>query len=204
MSIYDRFLEDTPLRAARTRFRLPQTRAAKKRVSIVPTLNSLRKRIQLFRVAAAEHDVVGDQRFFQLRDREFDLALPLLLAKPFQTRPAKIIFNDCAIPVWQIAEFEREDRIAPNKSRTEPGSEAEKQHPAAAVAAERLHRRVVNQADRLAQGLLKIKSDPAVAEMFWFAGDAPIHYRRRKSHRDKVEFPTGDQWFDLRHHFARR
>src|SRR5207245_6569111 len=125
-------------------------------------LNSSRKRIQLFRVAAAEHDVVGDERFLQLRDREFDLAFPLFFAKPFQAGAAKIIFDDCAITIGQIAEFEREDGVGPNKSRTEAGAESEKKHSTAAVTAERLHGGVVDQADRFAKCLLEIKSDPAV------------------------------------------
>src|SRR5437667_3019626 len=119
MSILWVVLQDAPLRATRARVNLPQTRAAKKGVSIVPALNSFRKRIQFFGVAAAEHNVVGDERFLQLGDGEFDLVLPFFFAESFQAGSAKIIFNDFAIAIRQIAELERQNGVGPDKSRTE-------------------------------------------------------------------------------------
>src|SRR5438552_18844921 len=86
----------------------------------MPAFNSIRKRIQLFRVTSAEYNVVGDKRFLQLGDGEFDLALPLFFAKAFQAGPAKIIFDNCVIAIRQIAEFEGQNGVGPHKSPTEP------------------------------------------------------------------------------------
>jgi hypothetical protein len=64
---------------------LPEPNAAEKSVSIVSPLDSMRQLIQFLRAAAAENDVIGNQRFLQQHDGTKDFAFPLLFAELFQS-----------------------------------------------------------------------------------------------------------------------
>src|SRR6266581_4195776 len=113
----------------------------------MPALDSFREFVQFFGVAAAQHDVIGDQRFLQLHKRVLNVALPIFFAEAGQAWFSEIIFNDTAVAIRQIAQFEREDVMAPNKGRSKSGAQPEKKHPATVITAKRLHRRIVDNTD---------------------------------------------------------
>src|SRR6266571_1860323 len=72
------------------------------------------------------------------------------------------------------------------------------------ITAQRLHGRVVNDADWFAKRLLEGKSNPSLAQMFWLTQDALVAHGRWEPYRDRVEFPVADQWFHLGHERAGR
>src|SRR5438874_3071 len=198
------FLKDLPFGPARPRVDLPQADSTQKRVAIMPALDSFREFVQFFGVAAAQHDVVGNQRFLQLHERVLDVPLPGFLAELGQAGFSEIIFNDAAITVRQISQFQRKDSFFPNQGGTKPGAESEKKHSTAAITAKRLHGGVVDDANRFAECFLEIKSGPPFAEMFGIAQDTPVSHRRWKTNRDGIEVPFRQERLHLRHHFPWR
>src|SRR5438046_8539668 len=116
------FLKDLPFGPARPRVDLPKADSTQKRVAIMPALDSFREFVQFFGVTAAQHDVIGDQRFFQLHERVPDVALPGFLTEVGQARFAEIIFNDTAVTIRQIAQLEWEDSFFPKSARNQDPS----------------------------------------------------------------------------------
>src|SRR6266571_8296774 len=196
--------QDLPLGLPGLRIDLPEPCSAQKCIAIMSALDSLRQFIEFFSVAAAEDHVIGNERFFQLDERVLDVAPPSLFTEPRQTRFPKVIFDDAAVTIWQIAQFQRKHVIAPHQGGAQACAESEKKHSAAMITAERLHGCVVDDANRFAKCFFEIESNPTVSKMFRLAYDLPVAYGRRETHRDRVEFPITDQRFDLRHHRARR
>src|SRR5258707_2741093 len=141
------FSQDWPLRLAGVRVGLPEPNAAEKSVSIVSPLDPTRQLIQFLRAAAAENDVIGNKRFLQQPDGTKDFAFPLLFAELFQSRLAEVILDDVIVTVRQIAELKLEHAAFPDQGRSQSGAQSKKQHPPAAITAERLHRGIIDDAD---------------------------------------------------------
>src|SRR4029453_14103917 len=120
---------DVPFRPARARVGLPKANAAEKGVSIVSKLDPFRQLIQFLRAAAAENDVIGNQRFLQQHDGTKDFALPFFFTQAFQSRLAEVILDDVAVAIRQIAELEWEHVAFPDQSQTQSGAQSKKQHP---------------------------------------------------------------------------
>src|SRR4029078_3738715 len=97
----------------------------------------------------AEDDVIGNQRFLQQHDGTKDFALPSLFAELFQSGLAKVILDDMAVAIRQVAEFKWEYVVFPDQGGSQSGAQSQKQHSPSAITAERLHRRVIDDADRL-------------------------------------------------------
>ena len=101
-------------------------------------------------VPAAEHHVIRNEGFLQLRDRENDFAFPFLFAQSIDSWNAKEIFNDIAIAVGKVAELERKKHFVEGQRRAESSAEAEKKHPTPVITSQRLHRGVVDDVCRFA------------------------------------------------------
>src|SRR6266516_4290492 len=101
-------LEHAPFQLARVPFGLPQTRPAEKCILILSSFNTFRQRIETMGVSAAQDDVIGNERPLQLLHRMNDFAFPFFFAKQLQAWDAKIIFNDAAVVIRQVAELERQ------------------------------------------------------------------------------------------------
>src|SRR4029077_9742163 len=110
----------------------------------------MRQLIQSLRAAAAENDIIGNQRFLQQYDGTKDLAFPPLFAEPFQSRLAEVILDNVPAAIRQIAKLEWEHFASQDQRRSQSGAQSKKQHPPAAIAAEGLHRGVIDDADRFA------------------------------------------------------
>ena len=115
-------------------------------------------------VAAAQHHVLGGHRGAQQLGAFEHGGAPRLLTKRIQAALAEHVLERLIL-VWQVRELERDDPALVHQRGAEPRAESEKQHAAALVAAERLHRRVVEDADRHAEGGGPVEADPAVAEV---------------------------------------
>src|SRR5882724_2355587 len=110
----------------------------------------MRQLIQSLRASAAENDIIGNQRFLQQHDGTKDFAFPSLFATLFQSRLPAIILDAVAVAVRQIAELELEHVAFPDQGRSKSGAQSKKQHPPATITTERLHRGIIDDADRFA------------------------------------------------------
>ena len=87
---------------------------------------------------------------------------PLLAAAPLQGANAEITLPR-AVAVRQVRQFHRHDDAVGDQRGAETGAETEKQQQSALVAAERLHRGIVDDLNRTAERRLEIKADPTLA-----------------------------------------
>src|SRR6266576_3908605 len=129
---------------------MPEANADEKCVSVMSQLDSFLHSIQFLRAAATENHIIGNQRFLQQHDGTKDFAFPLLFPELFQSRLAEVILDDVVVTVRQIAELEWEHVAFPDQGRTQSGAQSKKQHPPTTITAERLHRGVIDDADRFA------------------------------------------------------
>src|SRR4026208_2456357 len=106
--------------------------------------------------------------------------LPGFPAQPFLAGFAKVILNNAAVAIGQVAQFEREDIIIPNQGGPKSCPKSKKKHSATMITAERLHRCVVDNAHWFAQRFLEVESDPASAKMFRLAYNFADAHRGRK------------------------
>src|SRR5439155_25300752 len=113
-------------------------------------LDSLRQFIEFFRVTAAEHHVIGNERFFQLDKRVLDVAPPTLFAMPRHAGLSKTVFNDAAVTIRKIPQFQRENIIAPHQGCAQACAEPDKNHSASGITTVRLHGGVAADAEGLA------------------------------------------------------
>ena len=67
--------------------------------------------------------------------------------------------------IGQVREFHRLEHAIDDERGAESGAEAEEEHAAALVAAQRLHRRVVDDANGTPERLLEVEADPALAQV---------------------------------------
>jgi hypothetical protein len=91
-----------------------------------------------------------------------------------------------------------------DQGRAEARAEAEEEHAPALVAAERLHRRVVQDAHRLAEGLAEIESHPAPAEVPGLGDRLAVQHRAGIADRDDVVAPVRGELLDRGDHAPRR
>jgi hypothetical protein len=102
-----------------------------------------------------------------------------------------------------VSELHRHDNALDDECRTEPGSDSQEEHLAALVAAERLHRRVVDDLRRLPEHGAEVESDPPGAEVHRLGDDAPRVHRRGNADRDGVVRPVVRQVDDPLGHALR-
>src|SRR5581483_2590851 len=78
----------------------------------------------------------------------------------------------------------------------EPGAEAEEQHGAGAVAADRLHGRVVDDAERLAERGAVVEARPHAAQVVGIGGGPSVPHHAGVAHRDDVVGPAAGERLD--------
>ena len=78
-----------------------------------------------------------------------------------------------------------------DERRPEAGPQSEEEHPPAVVAAERLHRGVVDDLRRLAERGLEVEPDPARPEVDRLADDLPVDHGSRDADGDAYVLPVG-------------
>src|SRR4051794_23316095 len=90
---------------------LPQAEAAEEGVLVVAQAAALRQCLQLLGIAAAEHDVVGDEGCLETADDIVDCFLPPLLAQPLQAADADVVLEGALLLVGQMAQLHRGDDV---------------------------------------------------------------------------------------------
>jgi hypothetical protein len=127
--------------------------------------------------------------------------VPLLLAEPLTAALADVVLERRCTE-RQVAELQRHCLPVDDERRAEAGAEPEEEHLAVLVLAERLHDRVVHDLRRLAERLLEVEPDPALAEVHGLAGDLPLAHGCGDADRDDIVVPVRGQFADALHHLA--
>ena len=89
-----------------------------------------------------------------------------------------------------MGEFEGDDDAVEDHGRAEARADAEEEHSAAFIAAEGLHGSVVDEADRLAEGLLVGKVDPSGSEIVGLGEGTIVDDRAWVADGDAVVIPA--------------
>src|SRR5262249_56303932 len=155
---------------------LPQPESASEGIVVVAGARTGGQRIELFDVASADDRIVGFERGNEACHDIGNVAAPLLLAVLLQPAPAHVVFED-AFLVGQLAELHGLDDTVDDHGRSKSGSEPEKEHLAALVAAERLHSCVIDEPHRAAQCGREIEPNPTASEIVWFGDRAAVDDR---------------------------
>ena len=92
-------------------------------------------------------------------------AIHSLLAVCLEAGVAQSIEDRFARTIRQAAKLERDDNVLGDECGADAGAEAEEEHASAVVAAERLHRGVVDHTDWPAECSFEVEAHPAVAEV---------------------------------------
>src|SRR3954471_23362959 len=135
-------LNHVPLRSASSGISVPHPATAGERIAIVSRFDSGRQLVELLGVAAAEHNVIGDEGKLQLAKAEENVPHPFLFSKAREPGFAQVSLDDSAF-IRKVAELERQKVPRPDERRPKPRPQAQKKHPAPAITSKRLHGGVV-------------------------------------------------------------
>ena len=123
-------------------------------MALLPSSTPFGRSLSFLALPPPSDDVVGLHRGAQSVDDVGHFCAPFLLAEAFEAAQADVVLEGLALLVRQVRELHRLDAPVDDQCAAEAGAEAEEQHAAAAVAAERLHGGVVEDAHRLAERAL--------------------------------------------------
>ena len=182
---------------------LPQAKASERCVRIVPGPATRRQRVQLVNIAAPENDVLGLERRHQTTDHVLDIALPSSEPVLLQCVQPDVLLEGSR-PVGQVAQLHRLHDAVDDQGRAQAGSQAEKEHLASPVTAQRLHRGIVDDLDRASEGGSIVESDPARAEVTRLHHRTTLQHRARIADRHRVVFPARGDALDSAHHLLGR
>src|SRR5262249_59520380 len=90
---------------------------------------------------------------------------------------ADVVLERAPLLVWEVSELHGLEHALDDQGRAETRPEAEEEHAAASVAAERLHRRVVDELHGPAEGPSEVESHPAAAEVVRLRKHMPVDDR---------------------------
>ncbi len=154
-------------------------------------------------IAAAEDDIVDDERGTEAGDDVEDRKAPALFAAAFKPSKPDVFLIGTTVLVRQMREFERDDLAFEDEGRTKAGADAEEQHFPTRVAAKRLHGRVVDEADGLWEGGLISKANPARSKIVRFHQGAIMRDGSGIADGDRVVLPIRDGAEDIVDHLLR-
>src|SRR5205814_10459726 len=131
---------------------VPEAEAAEESVLVVAEPGSRWKLLELRRVSTADHDLVRLERCTEACDHVQHVLPPAPLAVALEPSDADVILERVPFLVRKVSELHGLEHALDDQGRAETGPEAEEEHAAAAVAAERLHRGVVDELHGPAEG----------------------------------------------------
>src|SRR5437667_4662042 len=143
----------------------PETEATDERVRISPHMHAGREPPQQLGIATADHYAVDLQPESEQIDHFENVAPPFFLARSLQARRADILFVGSSFFERQVCELHRLEPAVDDHGGAETGAETEKQHASARIAAERLHRGIVDHFHRPAECAPEIEANPTLAEV---------------------------------------
>src|SRR5207237_173466 len=132
---------------------------------------------------------------------------PTFRAAALEASKADVVFVGAVLSIGEMGKFEGDDHAVEDHCRPQTGADGEEEHSAALVAAECLHGRVGDEAERLAEGLLKGEVYPSWREVVRVGEWAMIDDRAGVADGDAVVVPVlggGENIFRhlLRSHFG--
>src|SRR6266403_530171 len=86
--------DNVPLRATGLGVGFPHAHDAEVGIAVVAELDAGGQGLELFGVAAAENNVIGDEREFKLFQAKEDVAHPFLFAEEFEAGFAQVCFDN--------------------------------------------------------------------------------------------------------------
>src|SRR5262249_24011766 len=131
------------------------------------------------------------------------IAPPFLLPPLLQAALAHVVFIH-ALLIRKVAEFHGEHDAIGDERRSQSGAQAEEEHLASLVAAERLHGCVVDDFHGTMEGALEIEAYPSLAEIVRFGDRAIVQHWTGVADGDNVVCPIACHLANLRHHLVRR
>src|SRR5262249_29010784 len=140
----------------------PQPKSAAKGIVVISCASVRRQRLQLTDVASSEHRVFWFKRRDESGDDVGNITPTFLLAAAVQSGFADIVLVS-ALLVGQVTELHRLHDAIDDHGRSEPRSQTQKEHLAALVAPQSLHRGVVDDLHGMAECRCEIEPDPATA-----------------------------------------
>src|SRR5262245_12192891 len=103
-----------------------------------------------------------------------DVTAPLLLAVALQANPSDVVLVG-ALLVRQVGELHRMHNAFDDHCAAQASSQAQKEHSAALIAAERLKGRVVDDFDGATECLRKIEANPTASQVMGFRDRSAVH-----------------------------
>src|SRR5207244_4276120 len=131
---------------------VPEAEATEEGVLVVAEPGSRWKLLELRRVSTADHDLVRLERCTEACDHVQNVRPPALLASALEPSYADVILGCVPLLVREVSELHGLEHALDDEGRAETGPEAEEEHAAAPVAAEGLHRGIVDELHRPAEG----------------------------------------------------
>jgi hypothetical protein len=180
----------------------PEAVAAEEGVFIFAEAGAGGQGVEFLAVAAAEDDVIGIEGFFEELHDFGNVAAPLFFAEAFEAAQAEIVFVGFPFFVEQVGEFHGLEKTVDDHGGAEAGSEAEKKHVAAFVAAEGLHGGVIDDFHGETKGFGKVEGHPAVAEIVGLAERTPVDDGAGIADGEAVVLPILGGFLDLFDHAA--
>jgi hypothetical protein len=110
----------------------------------------------------------------KLRDDGVDVSRPGLVPSTLSCFVAEVLDQRLATVPVEGSELERHNHAIRDQRRSETGPKPEKEHAAALVAAQRLHDRIVDDANGAIEGAFEVEVYPAAGEVPRF-GQRTIH-----------------------------
>ena len=129
-------------------------------------------------IAAADQNVFRLDGGPQARNHVRDVTPPFRFAESLESANAYVVFER-PFSIGQVAEFHWFHEPVGDERGAETRAQSKKKHLSAQVAAERLHRGIVDQPDGALEGRLEIEADPAAPEVVGFGKRAALQDRSR-------------------------
>src|SRR5262249_23043097 len=177
-------------------------KSSSKSVAVVASPALGGQSLQFLHVAASEHYLVGFESGNQAGDHICDVAAPLLFPL-LQQRAVSHIALVSSLFVGQVTQFHGLDDTVDDHGRSQAGSESDEQHFSAAIAAKRLHRRVIRNLYGTTKCRSEVETDPALSEVRWFRNRSIAQNGTWEANRHNIVAPAGSEPLHSRDHLAR-
>ncbi|CUX34801.1 hypothetical protein AGR8A_Lc10054 [Agrobacterium fabrum str. J-07] len=165
---------------------LPQAEPAFESHSVV-SASALRRQIfEPFHVAAADDDLIRFKSRAQALHNVLDALLPFSVAFLFPIGLADIVLVGFALAIRKMGDLHRLGNVFDNHRGAQTRAEPQKQHASAVVRANRLHERIVDDANGTTESALIIIADPAFAQIDRFPKRFVVNDRAGISHGNDV------------------
>ena len=155
-------------------------------------------------ISSAQHDAVTEQCCAEQVADAMHMLLPTLVAEPQQARLAEVVLVASALAIRQVRNLQRLHPPVIHDRRAESGAKSQEQHAAAGIAAQCLHRCIVDALHGLAECLLEVEGRPATTDIDRLAKWTVVLHRPRIPERDGLVVPVFRGFEDAARHVGRR